>query len=291
MRIIFIFIDGLGLGRREPAANPVYAAKAPTLRRLLEGPDMITTDATLGVKGLPQSATGQTTIFTGVNASRVLGRHLSGQPTVTLKNLINRDNLFKALLNMGLKVTNANVYRQEYLDRMLDPEERLHRPSVTSVMTMSAGLEFRTVEHYNNGLGVYHDITGRIIRESGYDAELITPEQAAERLYSISRAYDFTLFEHFMTDIVGHAMDMDMAVGVIEVLDRFLGSLTELVDPDEDTVLITSDHGNIEDITVRTHTLNPVPTIILGRVPGSGRADIKSLTDITPYTVGVFKGA
>jgi len=58
----------------------------------------IPTDACLDVPGLPQSATGQTTIFTGQNASKVLSRHLHGQPTITLKKMIIENNLFKELI-------------------------------------------------------------------------------------------------------------------------------------------------------------------------------------------------
>ena len=37
-------------------------------------------DPKLGVKGIPQSATGQTSLLTGVNAQGVLGYHKSGYP-------------------------------------------------------------------------------------------------------------------------------------------------------------------------------------------------------------------
>ncbi|MCL6560487.1 MAG: alkaline phosphatase family protein [Firmicutes bacterium] len=291
MKMIFLFIDGFGLGERDSGKNPIYAADAPNIDYVFKNFDMIPTDACLGVPGLPQSATGQTAVFTGVNASKLLGLHLSGQPTATLNNVINRRNLFKELMNMGLKVTNSNVYREEYLARMLDPKERKYRPSVTSVMSLSSGLKFRTVEDYNRGNGVYHDITGQIIKDSGYDVTIITPEEAAGRIYSISRNYDFTLFEHFMTDIIGHKMDMDLAVREIELLDAFLGEFFRLADLKEDIILITSDHGNIEDITVKTHTMNKVPTVILGEAPDGADVKIESLLDIMPAVLSIFKAA
>lgn len=49
---------------------------------------------------------------------------------------------------------------------MFDPKERKHKPSVTSIMTYSAGLKFRTVGDYKKGAGVYHDIIGKILRDS-----------------------------------------------------------------------------------------------------------------------------
>ncbi|MCX8130800.1 MAG: alkaline phosphatase family protein [Clostridia bacterium] len=289
MRMIFLFIDGFGIGDRDSSKNPVFAASTPNLDYIFRNHLVIPTDATLGVEGLPQSATGQTAIFTGVNASRILGRHLHGQPTETLKKIIYENNLFKELLKMGVKVTNSNVYREEYLKKMIDDRERRYRPSVTSVMTLSSTLGFRTVNDYKEGKGVYHDITGKIIKESGYDVDLITPVEAAERLFGISRGYDFTLYEHFMTDIIGHLMDMPLAVAEIELLDNFLGGLLKLVDLKEDIIIITSDHGNIEDISVKTHTYNRVPTIIMGNIPDKAMLKIESLTDIMPAVIEIFK--
>ncbi|MCX7749507.1 MAG: alkaline phosphatase family protein [Clostridia bacterium] len=288
MNMIFIFIDGFGLGAEDKNVNPLYAANAPNIHQILSGFPVYPTDACMGVPGLPQSATGQTAIFTGVNASAVLGRHLHGQPTVTLKKIIHKNNLFKELLHRGLKVTNSNVYRDHYLQNMLDSKDRRLRPSVTSVMALSAGLRFRTVADYAAGNGVYHDITGQILKDSGYDVKLLTPEEAAQRLYHVSREHDFVLFEHFMTDIIGHTTDMALAIKEIELLDAFLGELVRMVDLNEDIIIITSDHGNIEDISVKTHTFNKVPTVILGKMPEGLELKIETLTDIMPGVLKIF---
>lgn len=289
MRMIFLFIDGFGIGQESPATNPVYAVETPNLDYILSHSLLFPTDATLGIRGLPQSATGQTTIFTGVNASRVLGRHMHGKPTVTLKGIINDNNLFRELMNLGLRVTYANVYRQEYLDKIEEPKDRRNQPSVTTVMTMSCGLKLRTVEDYNAEKGVYHDITGQVLVESGYDVRMISPDDAARRLYNISRDYDFTMFEHFMTDIIGHKMDMDLAIQEIQLLDAFLGGLIRQMNFDEEILFITSDHGNIEDISVKTHTFNKVPTIIMGNGVCREDISIESLVDITPAVVKLFE--
>lgn len=289
MRMLFIFIDGFGLGEPDPGKNPVFAAKTPALDRIFSEGLVIPTETRMGVPGLPQSATGQTAIFTGVNAPKAIGRHLNAQPSPALREIIGRDNLFKMLMREGFTVTNANAYRQEYLDRMNDPGERRYKPSVTSVMTMSAGVRFRLVDDYRRGEGIYHDITGKIIEESGYGSGTISPQEAARRLYSISRQYDFTLFEHFMTDIIGHRMDRNAAVEEIELLDAFFGGLMDLLDPLEDLLFITSDHGNIEDISIKPHTMNEVPTVLYGKLPAGVRVRIGSLTDITPAVVELFK--
>ncbi|WP_026073781.1 alkaline phosphatase family protein [Acetivibrio cellulolyticus] len=289
MKMIFIFIDGFGMGEADSDKNPIYRANTPALDYILKVGKVMATDACLGIPGLPQSATGQTSIFTGINAPEILGRHLHGQPTVSLKRLINKNNLFMELLRRGLKVTNANAYRAEYLNKMLDPKERKFRPSVTTVMTLASGLNCRTVEEYKLGKGVYHDITSKILVEGGYVENTISPEKAAQRLFNISREYDFTMFEHFMTDIIGHKMDMEEAVLEIELLDTFLGALIRFVNLDEDVIFITSDHGNIEDITVKTHTFNKVPTVILGRADRIASVKVETLVDVMPAVLKIFE--
>ena len=88
MRILFIFIDGFGIGEENAEKNPVYAARTPSLDRLFTEGMVMPTDTCLGVPGLPQSATGQTTIFTGVNAPEAVGRHINAQPTKPLRDII-----------------------------------------------------------------------------------------------------------------------------------------------------------------------------------------------------------
>ena len=258
------------------------------LARLIENA-RFKVDASLGIEGLPQSATGQTSIFTGVNASAALNRHMSGQPTITLKKIIYKVNMFGELKKMGLKVANANVYRDEYLTNMLNVKDRRNRPSVTSVMCMAEHMKFRTVDDFINNNGVYHDITGDKLKESGYPVELISPQKAAQNVYALSRENDFTLFEHFVTDIAGHMAEYEEAVGVIEKLDFFLSELISLINFEEDVLIITSDHGNIEDISVHTHTMNQVPAIVIGGRADSVDLQIQSLVDIMPFVLELFR--
>ncbi len=287
MKVIFIFIDGVGIGNKDKETNPIYATESLILASLIEQA-RFQADASLGVEGLPQSATGQTSIFTGVNAPAVLNRHLSGQPTETLREIISHGNLFSELKNMGLKVASANVYRDEYLVKMLDLSDRRNRPSVTSVMGMSVDIKFKTVADFVNSNGVYHDITGEILKESDYNVELISPKKAAQNLYRLSKENDFTLFEHFMTDIAGHKAEMESAISIIETVDSFLAELTSLMNFEEDVLIITSDHGNIEDCSVQTHTMNKVPVIILGKKADAINMRINSLVDIMPFVIELF---
>jgi bisphosphoglycerate-independent phosphoglycerate mutase (AlkP superfamily) len=278
--VFFIFIDGFGIREDKSINNPFFYAKLPILNEIKKDYIYIPTDACIGVKGLPQSATGQTTIFTGKNASKVLGRHMQGQPTITLKNLIYENNLFQYLIDNGYKVTNANIYSKEYLSKMLDEKNKRVRPSVTSVMTLSSNIKFRTVENYDKKRGVYHDITGEILKKLNRSTYEINENIAAGNLSNLKDKYDFILFEHFMCDIIGHSKNMELAIKELEKIDRFIGELLNNLDLNNDSLIITSDHGNIEDLSVKTHTKNKVPTIIINNNLKKDKFNIKSLLDI-----------
>lgn len=288
MKILFVFVDGLGLGKEDPKVNPLYSARIPTIRRMMKEYMMIPTDTLLGVSGLPQSATGQTAILTGHNAPGVLGRHLHGQPTVTLKKLLNQYSLFKQLKEKGLKVTNANVYRDVYLQQIHNPTNRKTRPSASTVACMAAQLPLRKVEDLVNRQGVYHDIINEILIESDYHVEKSEPEAAAEVLLSLVDQFDFTFFEYFLTDIVGHKQDREKSEEVLERLDRFITVIDKELDYENTLLMITSDHGNIEDLTVKTHTYNKVPTILHGYKDSLAAQKIASLVDITPTILGLY---
>ncbi len=282
MKIIFIFIDGFGLGETNKENNPLYSAHVPNILRMLEKYLVVPTDASLGVAGLPQSATGQTTILTGKNASKVLGRHLHGQPTITLKKLLYEYSLFKVLKEKGFCVTNANAYRDQYLQHIENPVNRKWRPSASTIACMAAQLPLRTVEDIRRERAVYHDIINEILVKDDFAVPIIEPKVAAQRLKDISVDYDLTFFEYFLSDIIGHKQNREKPEQVLEILDEFLGALDKIIDYENTLLIITSDHGNIEDLSRKTHTNNKVPTIIHGVGAEKFANGIHDLTDIAP---------
>lgn len=249
LKILFVFVDGLGIGSDDPAVNPLAAReKYPSLGRILYG--SVPLDAALGVPGIPQSATGQTALLTGLNAPEIMGRHIEGFPPPRLKELVQEHNIFLKLLAAGKICTFANAYWLD--DIALIPARRA---SVTTVATLAAFGGVRGKADLLAGRAVYHDLTREKLRERGYEGPLITPEEAAEHLLGIAEEHDFTLFEFFETDHAGHSGNPEEVARVLEKLDRFSGVLLRF----DGLLIVTSDHGNIEDIAIRTHTTNPVP--------------------------------
>jgi bisphosphoglycerate-independent phosphoglycerate mutase (AlkP superfamily) len=78
---------------------------------------------------------------------------------------------------------------------------------------------------------------------------------------------------------------MALAKVVLTSLAHFIRELLNRLDLNRTTVILTSDHGNIEDLTSRNHTLHQVPTIVWGAHRERIAARIQTLADITPAIV------
>jgi phosphopentomutase len=76
---------------------------------------------------------------------------------------------------------------------------------------------------------------------------------------------------------------MDWAVTQLETLDGVLGGLLEHL-PDDLLVLVTSDHGNMEDLSTRRHTSNRVPGLVIGSLAACDKftENLSSLADVAP---------
>lgn len=290
LSLLLFFIDGLGIGTRG-AHNPFDGLEGASLLAIFQGeaPELpfdgvlAPTDARLGVDGRPQSASGQTTILTGVNAPAAIGYHKQGFPNQALLEIIREHSIFVQLKNSGVSPnTFANTYTERFFAR------RPRWISATTAAVEAAGLRFNIVDDLKAGRAVYQDFTNAMLIEHGEKVSLRTPEEAGEVLANIVAANQFTLYEYFITDKIGHAQDREAACRVLPMLASYIRTLLAKLDLKRTTVILTSDHGNVEDLSLRNHTLNPVPTLVWGRHRHSIAARIRSLTDITPTIVDVL---
>lgn len=288
--VLLFFIDGLGIGTRGPfnpldnlpGAAPLAIFQNETPETFLEG-IVVPTDPRLGIEGRPQSASGQTTILTGINAPATIGYHKQGFPNKPLLEIIGRHSIFRQLSEAGVEpITFANAYTSGFFS------ERPRWISATTAAVEAAGLRFRNMEDVRNGDAVFMDYTNRILIERGEDVALRTEDEAATVLARIAAQNRFTLYEYFITDKVGHAQDMELAKMVLTSLALFIRELLTRLDLERTTVILTSDHGNIEDLSLRNHTLHAVPTIVWGAQRERVAARIKDLADITPAIVALL---
>lgn len=292
-RIVFIFVDGVGLDA-PTQNNPFRFADMPCIQErvgapLLKGYDVERSDvllkgidACLDIEGIPQSATGQTALFTGINAAQLLGYHLPAFPNEMLKALIDKDNIFKRAVSAGKRTIFANSYTSGYFD-LVAQGRRQH--SVTTLCVLAAGLPFRNMKDLTAGKAVHWDITRVYLNEyQGERIPPVSPEEAGKHLALLSREFDLVGYECFLPDLIGHTKDIRQAVAFLEMFDRFLYGVVYHVEP-EVSIIISSDHGNIEKIDTAQHTRNPVPLVVIGRAAEFFR-DSKSITDLTQ---GVFR--
>lgn len=297
MRILLIFIDGLGIGPDDPSINPLVRFPGKFFPSLLSAPlsrslPVIQTDrlffapidATLGVDGLPQSATGQTSLFTGINAPQRLGRHVQAFPGPQLAAIISESGIMGRLKQQGFSVTSANMYTPNYMAQVA---ARQRRHSATTLLTLAAGERLRSLPDMAAGRAVYQDITNRMLPEFGFEVPPVSPAEAGRRLVRIAADHHFTLFEYFQTDRWGHKQNWDKAEAVLQVLDEFLSAVYQAAD--DLLVIVTSDHGNFEDFSLKTHTLNPVPCLIFGPQAATVGETAADLTDLAPAMISYIK--
>jgi 2,3-bisphosphoglycerate-independent phosphoglycerate mutase len=288
-----LFLDGVGLGTSDAAVNPLCGARLPALRSLCGGDlptltshsvasstsTVIPLDANLGIEGLPQSGTGQTAIFTGVNGAQLIGKHFGPHPYSTLRPVIEEKNIFRQLLNAGKRPLFANAFPQRYFDYMSRHPSRM---SVTSLSCTSAGMPLLRADDLRNGRGISADITSAGWADLGYpDMPVISPDEAGRRLVRLAEEYDFVLFEYWKTDHAGHAQDFEESIAVLEMFDGMLGGILQTLDSRTTLLFLTSDHGNIEDLSTKSHTRNPVPAIFHGTSHESAARKLRSTGDLT----------
>lgn len=283
-RLLLVFLDGVGLGSRDPAANPFAAARTPVLSGLLGGPLTAALpgrgegalvfrhlDAGLGTGGLPQSATGQSTLLTGENAAARMGRHYGPWPGPTLKRLLDEGTLFDEV-----RSALANVYPPPYFAARA---QRRGRVNVPVYAAERAGLPLLTLEDYRAGRGVSVDLAGSYLRRWLPEAPDLSPAAQGRRLARQAGEQPLTFFDFWPSDEAGHRAGFAEAVALVERLDAFLGGVLEGLG--DTTLLLTSDHGNLEDKRVRGHTRAAVPLLALGPA-AAAFAGAETLLDVAP---------
>jgi hypothetical protein len=294
-----IFLDGVGIGSEDYQSNPFFKygfktftevfGEVPTLKNPVlkkNNSFLFPTDARMGLEGFPQSGTGQTAIFCGMNAAKYVGKHFGPYPYSTLIPVIEENNIFKAFLNLGKTAFFANAYPKVFFDYIESGKSRL---SVTSLSSQLSGLKFNTSTELRLGKALTAEIVNeRWNTKLGYKLGAITPETAARRLLKFADENTFTLYEYFMTDHLGHGRYDGDAQKLLGILDNFLFTvITEL--KEDTTLVICSDHGNVEDLSIKTHTLNPSLTITSGKYAEELFNEIKDLTQIKPAIMRLFQ--
>lgn len=274
--VLLIFLDGVGIGKEDYEYNPFFKYGFNTFTKFFgsipdtknqylsgKGCFLSPVDATLGINGLPQSGTGQTSIFCGINAAKFVGKHFGPYPYSTLIPVIKEKNIFQDYLTRGRKPFFANAYPKVFFDYLNSGKSRL---SVTSLSVKLSGLRLNRASDVRRGTALTAEITNeRWNKKLEYSLPVIPPKTAARRLIRIAMKYDFTLYEYFLTDHLGHGRYDGDLQETLSTLDQFLLTILNASDRYDITVIVCSDHGNFEDLSVKTHTYNPSLFITAGK--------------------------
>ena len=119
-------------------------------------------------------------------------------------------------------------------------------------------------------------------------APTYSASEAGKKLAQRSRNYTLSWFDYWLSDYAGHRGTKDQAISILETLDSVLGGLLMEWDEAEDLIILTSDHGNLEDLSARGHTFNPVPALLIGPSVLRNRF-AEGLTDLTSFYRGVLE--
>ena len=309
MKVLFLFLDGVGLGENDPEINPFAKVDLPNLENLLAGnkllmeattpnsatsnglvterATLIALDAGLGVDGLPQSATGQAALITGINVPSEIGYHYGPKPNKEVAVYLRNGNIFCTLSEQGYKSALLNAYPPGYFSA-IQSGRRLY--SAIPLAVTSAGIPLKTLEDLMEGKALSADFTAQGWRErlDLPDTPVITPSQAGARLAELSEEYHLAFFEYWLSDYAGHSQDMQAARSLLSTFDQMLGGLLENWDDEKGLILITSDHGNIEDLSTRRHTANPVPALVVGDLKLRGEF-VQGMQDITGVAPAILR--
>jgi hypothetical protein len=294
-----VFLDGVGIGKKDFNFNPFFKYGFETFEKIfgtipsLETPAikkenlfLFPADATLGVSGLPQSGTGQVALFCGFNAPKFAGKHYGPHPfSTTVPVLLKKNILLHFKKNGGSYF--ANAYPKVFFDYVNSGRSRL---STTTLICKRLGIRFNTANDVRDGTALTAELTNeRWNKKLGYKLPVIKPKTAARRLLRIATKNKFTLYEYYHTDHLGHWRLADEFDKFYSELDQFLFTLLDEMDNKKTTLIICSDHGNFEDLSVKAHTLNPSLTIAAGKNSEAIFKSVKSIIDIKPAIIKYCK--
>ena len=157
---------------------------------------------------------------------------------------------------------------------------------------INAGLTLKTSTDFETEQALSADFTGEGWQKhlKVDHTPLYSPEQAGIQLTRLTTQHDFAFFEYWPSDYAGHRQNKSAAIELLENFDGVLGGLLESWDDQQGLILITSDHGNLEDITTRRHTTNPVPALVIGDAQLRSRfcKNLSTLAGVAPAVLQFY---
>ena len=252
------------------------------------------------VEGGPPLADGDAFLFFNFRADR--GRELTNALTRATPALLGREISELPKLDLAAAAT-LTIYNQAWTLPALFPQTDV--PHSLGELVADAGKrQLRIAETEKYAHVTYFFSGGREEPFAGEDRILIPsprdvptydkkPEMSAvpvtdALLAALGKtAYDFVLVNYANPDMVGHSGVIDASVKAVEVVDACLDRLTSAILARGGSLLITADHGNVEQLldpetgsAHTAHTTNPVPLYWVSDRSEQCRLESGGLSDV-----------
>ena len=177
---------------------------------------------------------------------------------------LNNGSLLKTLHQAGHSAALLNAYPPRYFDAL---QSGYRLPGAIAMAAIQAGIPLKTSRDLQDGQALSADFTGQGWHDHLHipDIPLITPSRSGS-----SHGSALIILVHFpslnigcrISPVTGRKCNQPAAC-FLPWMKSFLVLLDTWADEDG-LILITSDHGNLEDLSTRRHTTNPVPLILIG---------------------------
>lgn len=282
-KLIVIFLDGVGYNKDNNKSN-IFPYDFINLCG--QNCYYFGVNATLNVRGIPQSGTGQVSLLCGINAAEDICKHYGPFPHHYHKEILKNKNIFKVLESNHIVTYFTNAYPHKYFD-MLD---KYNFQGAFARAYSYTRKKLNTFNELKLKKAISGDITNERWINMNYEIDLISPEEAAHILYNLSDSFDFIVYEYFFTDHIGHGkITGETAANLLNNLKLFLMQVINLVNQKEVNLLICSDHGNIEELDTKLHTYNDALFIAAGREAEYFSTKIKYLYDFYKTILNYFE--
>jgi len=215
--------------------------------------------------------------------------------------------LCEKLLEAGIDLTTMTRYRADFPSPVAFPEQDV-ADTMAQVLAEHRIRQLHVAEtekyahvtyFFNGGREDEWEGETRILVPSPTDVPTYDhkPEMSAhevtERLErEIGSGYGFAIVNYANPDMVGHTAILEAVVRAVETVDSCLGRVVAAVHALGGACLVTSDHGNAEQLLQpdgsphTAHTTNPVPLIVTheeGKLAESG-----ALADLVPTCLALL---
>lgn len=172
-------------------------------------------------------------------------------------------------------------------------------------LRMAESEKERFVTFYFNGLreGAFPQEDHLIVPSPKVPMYNQKPEMSANEITDVlirkiqEKKYQFILVNYANPDMVGHTGDINACIKAVNTVDECLGKVANVALQNDYAVLITADHGNVEEKLNRTtgemsteHTSNPVPFIAISNALKGKPVRLQSgiLADIAPTVLSLL---